>query len=732
MLYLFCVYFRAKPRPSAVSKGRTYTEEELQNALRDILTGKLGTRRAAVIYGIPRSTLRNKVYKFTMENRQQISRPEVVLPAILDDDDDDGDDKDDDEPLPPANTLSPEELLRISSAAALQGYVDSISKHTPTPEPPKVQTPPVMSPVVDANMLLQLHSLLLAGGALPSLLSAAPDQLATLPDVIKKLVIAQQEILKQAIPRASTPEPNGQPESKLLQSLMLQQHSNLLKNQLRKSSTPEQHSSGETGESADDLTPIRIPSYKPVPGSSGAFLKNNGEHLATPPPPPLRPVVPNSPHNHMPVTSPSNMRPRSESQSPPSLATHRSLLTISDVIARSISKNFQEVGKQHSQNAELIEQYKRPNIQVKPIASMERFGQNTSLNHMPSSLSPGSTGTGGKGTRPKRGKYRNYDRDSLVEAVKAVQRGEMSVHRAGSYYGVPHSTLEYKVKERHLMRPRKREPKPQPLDGTSSSSASTNKSTIGSSSAASLLDKNKLMSSAAKPILKTPPFPATSPNGLKMSMFDPAAMAQLQYTSPFMWTHPSLPMQMQDFGRGAATNQPTFPPNTDSLFAHEMIQRLQDARNAGSGKSPNNGGQPNKTPRELAESIYDGSSTNGSFLDGLIRHSLDKKPAEMNHGALFEQLVKNRHSLDQDSNSQLSGCKRPGSPINFAQQDIKKERASPSSSDTDREDITKEAVENLIKLREGLTIKTSPRRGDVNGSSSINNCEESVRADDNS
>lgn len=73
----------------------------------------------------------------------------------------------------------------------------------------------------------------------------------------------------------------------------------------------------------------------------------------------------------------------------------------------------------------------------------------------------GQPAAGGKGTRPKRGKYRNYDRDSLVEAVKAVQRGEMSVHRAGSYYGVPHSTLEYKVKERHLMRPRKREPKPQ-------------------------------------------------------------------------------------------------------------------------------------------------------------------------------------------------------------------------------------------------------------------------------
>lgn len=34
-------------------------------------------------------------------------------------------------------------------------------------------------------------------------------------------------------------------------------------------------------------------------------------------------------------------------------------------------------------------------------------------------------------SRPKRGKYRNYDRDALLKAVKAVQDGEMSVHRAG-------------------------------------------------------------------------------------------------------------------------------------------------------------------------------------------------------------------------------------------------------------------------------------------------------------
>lgn len=57
----------------SVSGRRTYTEEELQAALRDIQSGKLGTRRAAVIYGIPRSTLRNKVYKLALERDREAS-----------------------------------------------------------------------------------------------------------------------------------------------------------------------------------------------------------------------------------------------------------------------------------------------------------------------------------------------------------------------------------------------------------------------------------------------------------------------------------------------------------------------------------------------------------------------------------------------------------------------------------------------------------------------------------
>lgn len=139
------------------------------------------------------------------------------------------------------------------------------------------------------------------------------------------------------------------------------------------------------------------------------------------------------------------------------------MLSLRDVIAKSITRTFSQ------QNAETLNkpsmehlEYKRPSISViknlggtdisrfatnpNMIASMHSHTHSHSHSHSHSnnSNSPSNLNNSGKGTRPKRGKYRNYDRDSLVEAVKAVQRGEMSVHRAGSYYGVPHSTLEYK------------------------------------------------------------------------------------------------------------------------------------------------------------------------------------------------------------------------------------------------------------------------------------------------
>lgn len=80
---------------------------------------------------------------------------------------------------------------------------------------------------------------------------------------------------------------------------------------------------------------------------------------------------------------------------------------------------------------------------------------------------------------PKPSLFRRYDKCALDKAVASVRSGEMSVHRAGSFYGVPHSTLEYKVKERNLLRNKQR----RPVQQTNSGSGSGNESTTDSASA---------------------------------------------------------------------------------------------------------------------------------------------------------------------------------------------------------------------------------------------------------
>uniref|UniRef100_A0A8B9LL67 HTH psq-type domain-containing protein n=1 Tax=Astyanax mexicanus TaxID=7994 RepID=A0A8B9LL67_ASTMX len=66
-----------------------------------------------------------------------------------------------------------------------------------------------------------------------------------------------------------------------------------------------------------------------------------------------------------------------------------------------------------------------------------------------------------KQPRKKRGRYRQYDHDILEEAIAMVMGGKMSVSKAQGVYGVPHSTLEYKVKERlgTLKTPPKKKPR---------------------------------------------------------------------------------------------------------------------------------------------------------------------------------------------------------------------------------------------------------------------------------
>ncbi|XP_030643531.1 ligand-dependent nuclear receptor corepressor-like protein [Chanos chanos] len=86
-----------------------------------------------------------------------------------------------------------------------------------------------------------------------------------------------------------------------------------------------------------------------------------------------------------------------------------------------------------------------------------------------------------KQPRKKRGRYRQYDHDILEEAIGMVMNGKMSVSKAQGIYGVPHSTLEYKVKERlgTLKTPPKKKPRQSEgtMTGAGNSGTTTNAST---------------------------------------------------------------------------------------------------------------------------------------------------------------------------------------------------------------------------------------------------------------
>lgn len=171
---------------TTISGRRTYTEDELQNALQDILSGKLGTRRAAVLYGIPRSTLRNKVYKLAIEQKREANLTAVV-PGLVELDDDDKDNSGAEEEKEVERTLSSlpsEDFLRLAAVQGLtafqkfgkledhhnQGPGDLHPDMAPAPQQSptlsKPQTPALPPNLMDPNIILQG---LLISGALSSL-----------------------------------------------------------------------------------------------------------------------------------------------------------------------------------------------------------------------------------------------------------------------------------------------------------------------------------------------------------------------------------------------------------------------------------------------------------------------------------------------------------------------------------------------------------------------------------
>ncbi|XP_060917820.1 ligand-dependent nuclear receptor corepressor-like protein isoform X2 [Labrus mixtus] len=111
-----------------------------------------------------------------------------------------------------------------------------------------------------------------------------------------------------------------------------------------------------------------------------------------------------------------------------------------------------------------------------------------------SSVDESEDGAGGrdkdKQPRKKRGRYRQYDHDLLEEAITMVMGGRMSVSKAQGVYGVPHSTLEYKVKERTgtLKNPPKKKSANYFSSNSNSSGSGTTTSSTNSGTLASAAD----------------------------------------------------------------------------------------------------------------------------------------------------------------------------------------------------------------------------------------------------
>lgn len=199
---------------TAITGRRTYTEDELQNALQDILSGKLGTRRAAVLYGIPRSTLRNKVYKLAIEQKREANLS-AVAPVLTDLDDDEKDCSGAEEEKEIERTLSTlpsEDILRLASGPDLTAFQklvktddsysrDSSSETPAVDQPPsmniKSTTPAFPANVMDPNILLQG---LLISGALSGFANNKVMENATLgmlPEFIRNILL-HNELLKSS------------------------------------------------------------------------------------------------------------------------------------------------------------------------------------------------------------------------------------------------------------------------------------------------------------------------------------------------------------------------------------------------------------------------------------------------------------------------------------------------------------------------------------------------------
>ncbi|XP_054709383.1 mushroom body large-type Kenyon cell-specific protein 1-like [Uloborus diversus] len=579
-----------------VNSKRSYTEEELQAALRDIQSGKLGTRRAAVIYGIPRSTLRNKVYKLANESKSRAHCRATHTGGVSTKKEQMKNSKGNEELEVPVyesasskqNIASASDSLRLLLKQTITQKFNN-SKGTEKLNDTNIDFPqtsdveamkefqmlsslecqqalaPVLSHVFSDIQQLALGKTKENSNCSSQSLSALKDdlKLPLLPDLIRRLAEERIELERDTHKDSEVTDPDGLTDN---------------------SGTPSN-------------VILKVPSFKPAKS------------------PPINNEVDNP---LVPALSSSSPPPGTSSHA---LSGNKGIaVSLKELIARSISTkvNCQRKDKAIDEEPSVDYSITPASSDSSPcnmswtIENPSKDGKESTLSTINNSSNSSDSSKSEKRTRPKRGRYRNYDRDNLARAVRAVQKGEMSVHRAGTFYGVPHSTLEYKVKERHLLRPRKRDALSNSLvvDTTESALKTNNSYSIENNVSVKNLKINLNQ------------FAVESTNGLSTDVEQPHRPTMGSYPSPLsLWQ--SMPFLSLDFSQLGSNN----------FFASQMMRKLQE----------------NARLHEETQKREKQKGQDFGILESLIKSTLERSVSPESKSTLI---------LSSDTSPVLSECKR--------------------------------------------------------------------------
>ena len=544
----------------------------MQAALRDIQSGKLGTRRAAVIYGIPRSTLRNKVYKLALDRsngKRKVNSANTSTKTVTVNDktklntSDDNNKSEDLDDVNCSNSAS-ESLKQILKNAITQRVNNNNVLRTDS-NIEKASHLESLIPGINLNEMynhealatIQMLSTIDCGNTLAPLFTQFLLNIHQL--ALAKHHAGDMSNLNNLMTNSNLP---------LLPELIHKITENRL---LGNRDMNQDELEDENGNSNSNVI-LKVPSYKPKTSSTLTSLSEQSSQKCV--------TSDNDPVNK--CTSSSQQE---ESKS----------FSLKEIIAKSISQRLTAPSAKVNCNIAISEDSSSD-------ALINEEKQQTSSDSK-NNLSDSNPSTPEKRNRPKRGRYRNYNRDDLAKAVRAVQRGEMSVHRAGTFFGVPHSTLEYKVKERHLLRPKKRNHESMIVnkkENTTKTNVSSNAHSINGTS-----NSNG----------------GTSPVPNSISSFNSSVSTNLPF---WQAAFPFFPIDM------ASTNT--------NFFASNMMRKLQENARLNQDILQNNNSSDSN--REFG----------GLLLESLIKSSLDNNNVIKGKNSVKQEDSANEEDRKEDEN----------------------------------------------------------------------------------